>query len=214
MIMAQDVDVGLRTVEVEVRETGISLSGFVRQTTRRQFGASASQSPVARVPCGTCQACCWSKMVDVYPEEEKPEDLMHMDLEIRDGKLALRKRADGACVHLGPDGCSIYEHRPVACRVYDCRIFSAVGVCPDVNLEDGHHHPLWVFDLVTQEDKIMDVALRRGASQGIKAGARTPRSIARAAFDRIGENFRRCWSLALRSESRRPSKPTDTNTGG
>ena len=27
-------------------------------------------------------------------------------------------------------GCSIYENRPRACRVYDCRVFAATGVTP------------------------------------------------------------------------------------
>jgi hypothetical protein len=29
---------------------------------------------------------------------------------------------------LGEAGCSIYAHRPRACRVYDCRVFVATGV--------------------------------------------------------------------------------------
>jgi Fe-S-cluster containining protein len=35
----------------------------------------------------------------------------------------LRKRADGLCVHNDPatHACSVYAHRPVDCRRYDCR---------------------------------------------------------------------------------------------
>lgn len=35
---------------------------------------------------------------------------------------ALPKRADGKCACMDPAGaCSVYEHRPGACRAYDCR---------------------------------------------------------------------------------------------
>jgi Fe-S-cluster containining protein len=43
----------------------------------------------------------------------------------RDGELVLRQRSDGACVHLGPQGCTVYEDRPAVC--FDCRIFAAMG---------------------------------------------------------------------------------------
>jgi Fe-S-cluster containining protein len=28
----------------------------------------------------------------------------------------LKKREDGACVYLGPDGCGVYERRPKVCQ--------------------------------------------------------------------------------------------------
>lgn len=28
---------------------------------------------------------------------------------------------EGACVYLGPTGCTIYERRPLLCRTFDCR---------------------------------------------------------------------------------------------
>jgi Fe-S-cluster containining protein len=28
---------------------------------------------------------------------------------------------DGACVYLGPAGCTIYQRRPLLCRSFDCR---------------------------------------------------------------------------------------------
>ncbi len=34
---------------------------------------------------------------------------------------------DGACPMLVDGACSIYEHRPRTCRVYDCRLFAALG---------------------------------------------------------------------------------------
>jgi hypothetical protein len=36
-------------------------------------------------------------------------------------RYVVRKRADGACVHLDGTGrCSVYEHRPETCRGYTC----------------------------------------------------------------------------------------------
>jgi hypothetical protein len=36
--------------------------------------------------------------------------------------------ADGRCAMLVDGACSIYAHRPRACRTYDCRVFAAAGV--------------------------------------------------------------------------------------
>jgi Fe-S-cluster containining protein len=30
---------------------------------------------------------------------------------------------DGACVYLGPDGCTIHDRAPIICRTFDCRRF-------------------------------------------------------------------------------------------
>jgi Fe-S-cluster containining protein len=46
-----------------------------------------------------------------------------LDAESRDGRRFLRKKANGECIHLQDGGCSVYEHRPSACRVFDCRDF-------------------------------------------------------------------------------------------
>lgn len=35
--------------------------------------------------------------------------------------FALARDEDGACVYLGPSGCTIYERRPLLCRSFDCR---------------------------------------------------------------------------------------------
>ena len=39
------------------------------------------------------------------------------------GKLAvmLKKKENGDCVYLGPDGCTIWDRAPYLCRVFDCR---------------------------------------------------------------------------------------------
>jgi len=65
----------------------------------------------AAVPCNGCTECCYYHQVPVYPAQETPEHMAHLDLVETDDGLAVRKRDDGACVHLGPGGCTVHEHR-------------------------------------------------------------------------------------------------------
>ena len=90
------------------------------------------------VPCGACTACCRSaQFVDIGPDEA--DALTHIPVELlspapgRPGHRVLGYDAEGRCPMLGEDdaGCTIYEHRPRACRTFDCRIFAAAGIEPD-----------------------------------------------------------------------------------
>jgi len=77
----------------------------------------------ARVPCGTCTLCCrcWDE-IPLTPAEARR-------LEHRQGKTgpALPHKDNGECVHLQIDGrCAIYDTRPNACRLFDCRVYLAV----------------------------------------------------------------------------------------
>jgi Putative zinc- or iron-chelating domain len=113
----------------------------------------------AHVPCAGCRECCYYGGVDVYPQAESAENLAHLDLEKRDdGRFYLRKREDGACVHLGPEGCTVYEHRPRACRVYDCRPYALFGV---LDIFDGDHvQPMWAFQPATREGRIFEATCK------------------------------------------------------
>ena len=107
---------------------------------------------VAKVPCNGCRECCYHSGVDVHPELERPEDIARLDLvEHDDGSLWLRKGEDGACVHLGPEGCTVYEHRPHACRTYDCRLFALMTVLD--SYDNGHTQPVWLFQPRTIESQ-------------------------------------------------------------
>lgn len=112
-----------------------------------RFGGSIT-SAMARqgeVPCGGCIACCYHPCVDVHPENDRPEDLARLDLVTReDGTIMVRKRSDGACVHLGERGCTVYAHRPHGCRLYDCRMYAMVGVLD--SYDGGRTSPVWRFD--------------------------------------------------------------------
>jgi hypothetical protein len=119
-----------------------------------------------QVPCGSCRSCCYIKTVEVRPQDG--DDLAYLDTEpnLETGELKLCKRADGACIHLGPDGCSVYEHRPVVCRAFDCRMYGLVGIVAhwqDAN-SNRQFAPAWVFDPPrSQSDRIYETALRMAA---------------------------------------------------
>jgi Fe-S-cluster containining protein len=60
-----------------------------------------------------------------------------------DGGSVLQRRADDACAHLGARGCTVYEHRPSACRSFDCRTFAAMGLVE--HCDPNHRIPDWEF---------------------------------------------------------------------
>jgi hypothetical protein len=67
----------------------------------------------------------------------------------------------GHCPMLIDNQCSIYEHRPRACRTYDCRLFAATGV------ELGNQQELiglrarrWRFRFPTETDRTEAAAVR------------------------------------------------------
>lgn len=120
--------------------------------------AEAGERVEVDVPCNGCVSCCYYGKVEVYPERERPEDLRHLDVVPHpDGGLALRKRADGACVHLGPSGCTVRAHRPYACRMYDCRVMATAGIRQTFC---GHVSPAWVFRPKSPEDHALRTALQ------------------------------------------------------
>lgn len=76
------------------------------------------------VQCNGCRACCIKQTVILLDEDEAHlEDFQYSEA-VYGGDLVIRvlnHRSNGECVHLGPDGCTIYDKRPVICRQYDCR---------------------------------------------------------------------------------------------
>jgi hypothetical protein len=50
----------------------------------------------------------------VVDEKRDRKRLAHLLMERSpDGELVLQQRSDGACVHLGERGCTVYEQRPL-----------------------------------------------------------------------------------------------------
>jgi hypothetical protein len=80
--------------------------------------------------------------------------------------------ADGACPMLKDDRCSIYEHRPITCRTYDCRIFPAAGVTID-----------------EKEKKLIEQRSRRWKFEFSDVRARTRHSAVKATAEFVREHL-------------------------
>ena len=88
----------------------------------------------ADVPCDGCTACCTaSQFVHIAPDETDtlgciPSELRFPAPRLPRGHVVLGYDERGHCPMLVDGACSIYDHRPRACRTYDCRVFAATGV--------------------------------------------------------------------------------------
>lgn len=112
----------------------------------------------ARVPCGDCRECCWHDHVEINPTYDQPEDVAHLDtVQLEDGTTVLRQMPDGRCVHLGDAGCTVYAHRPKACRAYDCRMYALLGGREEY--QSGHAPPMWDFPVKSRDDRALFMAL-------------------------------------------------------
>lgn len=111
--------------------------------TQRDFLAAWWRGAAGPVLCGACTACCYYPGIVVDGKRDQRR-LPHLLTErSHDGELVLRQRSDGACVHLGEQGCTVYEHRPAVCRTFDCRIFAAMGLVERCGPD--HQTPDWEF---------------------------------------------------------------------
>ena len=75
--------------------------------------------------CGRCSRCCRHKGIALNPYEvlrlARHQGLTTTEFLARFTDRAgtqLKQRADGACVFLGAEGCSVHADRPLVCRIY------------------------------------------------------------------------------------------------
>lgn len=127
----------------------------------------------ATVPCGGCTACCESfQFVHVEPDEEDarahiPAGLLFPAPARPDGHLVMGYDERGRCPMLRPEGCSIYEHRPRACRTYDCRVFAATGIDVSTSARSGRiaeRVVRWRFGYPGAADEIAGRAVRAASA--------------------------------------------------
>ena len=124
------------------------------------------------VPCAGCTACCTSfQFVHVDPEEADaiahiPRELLFPAPSRPPGHLVMGYDRDGRCPMLGERGCTIYEHRPRTCRMYDCRVFAATGVEPEGDEKAAIRERVrgWRFEVRDQTDATVARALRSAAT--------------------------------------------------
>ncbi len=125
----------------------------------------------ANVPCDGCTACCRSSQF-VHVGLDETDALAHIPRQLlfpapyRSDALVLGYDERGHCPMLVDDRCSIYAHRPLACRTYDCRVLAAAGVSLD-----GDDKPAvaarvsrWVFSHPTEADQAAHDAVRSAAA--------------------------------------------------
>lgn len=138
---------------------GVSRSAGRFDSWLARFDETARGDHEPDVPCGTCSACCTSsQFVMVGPDEQAvrahvPPRLLTRAPELPRGYDVLAFDARGHCPMLVQGRCSIYAHRPRACRTYDCRVMTAAGL-PD------HERPTvaarveeWRFTLRTKKEQ-------------------------------------------------------------
>jgi len=158
----------------------------------------------AAVPCGGCTACCRSsQFVHVHADETDtlahiPAELLFPAPQLPAGHRLLGYDEDGACPMLVDDHCSIYDHRPRACRTYDCRIFPAAGVQPDADdatkVAIGERARRWRFGTPTPADReqlaAVQAAARHLAVHGIPPDDASPGNAIELALAAIAHHDR------------------------
>jgi Fe-S-cluster containining protein len=75
----------------------------------------------AEVACGGCTLCCRSGELILITQDDP--DYAYDTREIVVGErtfAALQLKPDGSCIYVTDAGCSIHEHAPITCRVFDC----------------------------------------------------------------------------------------------
>lgn len=90
---------------------------------REYIDAPVTNTPVS-VPCNGCTLCCHRDMIMLMPEAG--DDVDSYEHEIRTvpgvGSIAtVKKGADGYCIYLGANGCTIHDRAPTICKSFDCR---------------------------------------------------------------------------------------------
>jgi Fe-S-cluster containining protein len=122
------------------------------------------------VPCDGCTACCTSsQFVLIGPDETEtlshiPAELLFPAPRLPRGNMLLGYDERGHCPMLIDDRCSIYEHRPLTCRTYDCRVFPAAGLEPDDDkVLIARRARRWRFTFATQAERDQRDAIRAAA---------------------------------------------------
>lgn len=72
------------------------------------------------VPCGDCSACCTESLVVLNPSNGDNPNILTRH-QVVGPALVLDRDANGVCVYLEDGRCSVWAHRPLVCRAFDCR---------------------------------------------------------------------------------------------
>jgi len=125
----------------------------------------------ADVPCAGCNACCKaSYFIHIRPDETEalaliPEALLFAAPGLPKGNVLMGFDEHGHCPMLIDDACSIYEHRPITCRRFDCRVFPAAGIAAseDHTALITQRARRWKFGYPSEGDRDQRTAVRAAA---------------------------------------------------
>jgi Fe-S-cluster containining protein len=93
-----------------------------------------------------------------------PRELLFPAPRLPRGHVVLGYDERGHCPMLVDDRCSIYAHRPNACRTYDCRVFAAAGIeMGDDDRPVAQQARRWRFTTPTPDDRNRLWAVRAAA---------------------------------------------------
>ena len=78
--------------------------------------------PDAIVPCDTCILYCQGAHVLILDKDAEEFDYKLTTTTTSDGTIQrhLQRHANGDCIYLADNKCSIYENRPRVCRKFSC----------------------------------------------------------------------------------------------
>ena len=123
------------------------------------------------VDCGECIACCSSsQFIHVNPREMLTLGLIRKEMLVAapgypKGHVLLGYDRNGYCPMMINEKCSIYEHRPLTCRSYDCRVFVAAGISAGDNAPRiTERIKRWKFTYPTEHDHDEHGAVRAAAN--------------------------------------------------
>lgn len=125
----------------------------------------------ASVPCGQCTACCTSsQFVHIGPDETDtlsrvPDPLLFPAPGLPSGHVLMGYDERGHCPMFVDGRCSIYDHRPLTCRTYDCRVFPAAGIQPDDDKPAiAERTQRWSFTFPTARDETLLSAVQAAST--------------------------------------------------
>jgi uncharacterized protein len=143
----------------------------------RAIRSSLNKRSAMKVPCGTCDACCRSsRFVHVGRSEKRslehiPHRLLFPAPFLPEGTMVLGYDQMGRCPMLSDDGCSIYTHRPMTCRSFDCRILAACEIGLEAENPIARQARRWRFQHPSKRDQRL-IAATRSAARFLKDHAK------------------------------------------
>ena len=147
----------------------------------------------AEVPCDGCTACCESAQF-VHVDGDEADALAHIPAALLfaspGGDRVMGFDEHGRCPMLVDRRCSIYQHRPRACRMYDCRVYAAAGIVPDDKPLVAVRVREWHFAEPTPADRAAHDAVRRAVPADGNATERALTAVGRG-IDACNEVFKR-----------------------